>query len=65
MLIGKDGLALCNVGPRSVESLVEQEHIPKIGTDECGRYLAHIAEGGLRIRRIILDDIDAPLRPAI
>jgi hypothetical protein len=59
MLSREDCLALCELDADIVDAIVEHEHVPEIIAAELGHYLVHTPEGELRIRRIILDDIDA------
>jgi hypothetical protein len=59
MLTREDCLALCELDADVVDAIAEHEHLPEIVAAELGCYLVHTLEGELRIRRIILDDIDA------
>lgn len=59
MLTREDCLALCELGEDVVDAIAEHEHIPEIVAAELGSYLVRTPDGELRIRRIILDDIDA------
>lgn len=59
MLTREDCLALCGLDEDVVEAIAEHEHIPEIVAAELGCYLVRSPDGELRIRRIILDDIDA------
>lgn len=61
MLTREDCLAFCDVDPEVVEEIAHHEHIPEIVAAELACYLVHSPEGELRIRRIILDDIDAAI----
>ncbi|MSP49512.1 MAG: hypothetical protein EXQ95_09320 [Alphaproteobacteria bacterium] len=61
MLTREDCLALCDVEEDVVDAIAEHEHIPTIVATELGHYLVHSPDGELRIRRIILDDIDAAI----
>jgi hypothetical protein len=59
MLTREDCLAFCGLDEDLVEAIAEHDHIPEIVAAELGNYLVRTPEGELRIRRIILDDIDA------
>lgn len=59
MLTREDCLALCELDCDVIDAIAEHEHIPEMIAAELGNYLVHSPEGELRIRRIILDDIDA------
>ena len=59
MLTREDCLALCELDADVVDTIAEHEHIPEIIAAELGCYLVHTPDGERRIRRIILDDIDA------
>lgn len=61
MLTREDCLALCDLDEDVVEAIAEHEHIPEIIAAELGSYLVHTPGGGVRIRRIILDDIDTAM----
>lgn len=61
MLTREDCLALCDLDEDIVAAIAEHEHIPEILAMELGNYLVHTPEGDIRIRRIILDDIDAAM----
>ena len=58
MLSREDCLALCELDADVVDAIAEHEHLPEIVAAELGCYLVHSPGGELRIRRIILDDID-------
>ena len=59
MLSREDCLALCELDADVVDAIAEHEHLPEIVAAELGCYLVRSPEGELRIRRIILDGIDA------
>ena len=61
MLTREDCLAFCDLDPELVDAIAEHEHVPEIIAAELGCYLTHSPEGELRIRRIILDDIDSAI----
>lgn len=59
MLTREDCLALCDLDADLVDAIAEHEHIPEIVAAELGCYLCHTPAGELRIRRMLLDDIEA------
>lgn len=59
MLSYEDCLAFCRLTQAEIEAIAEHEHIPQIVAAEFGNYLLAAPDGGMRIRRIILDDIAA------
>jgi hypothetical protein len=61
MLTREDCLAFCDVEPELVDAIARHEHIPEIVAAELGCYLVHSPSGELRLRRIVLDDIDAAM----
>jgi hypothetical protein len=61
MLSREDCIGLCDLTEAEVEAIAEHEHIPDVVAAELGNYLLRTPEGELRIRRIILDDIDAAI----
>lgn len=59
MLTYEDCLGLCDLTEEEIEAIAEHEHLPAIVATEYANYLCRTAEGELRIKRIILDDIEA------
>lgn len=59
MLSYEDCLALCGLTEEEIQAIAEHEHIPAIVAAELANYLCHTPEGEPRIRRMILDDIEA------
>ncbi len=59
MLTREDCLALSGVEEDIIEAIAEHEHIPEMVAAELGCYLCRSEAGELRIRRIVLDDIEA------
>ncbi|MFO1351071.1 MAG: hypothetical protein U1F68_10530 [Gammaproteobacteria bacterium] len=51
-------LGLCELTQEEIDAIVAHEHIPEIVAAELGHYLVQTAEGLLKIKRIILDDIE-------
>lgn len=52
-----DCLALCDLTEEEVLVIAQHEHIPEIAAAEMGNYLVRSAEGEMRIKAIIRDDI--------
>ncbi|MBI1774004.1 MAG: hypothetical protein HYR63_01525 [Proteobacteria bacterium] len=61
MLTRQDCIGLSELSEAEVTAIAEHEHVADIIAAEIGNYLVHSADSELRIRRIILDDIDAAL----
>jgi hypothetical protein len=59
MLTLDDCVALCELTEDEVEAIAEHEHLPMIVAAELGNYLIHGPDGALRVKRIILDDLQA------
>ena len=59
MLTLQDCLALCELTEDEVLAIAEHEHIPEMAAIELGSYLTHTPEGEERIKRMIVEDIDA------
>ena len=59
MLSLEDCIALCDLTKEEIDAIAEHEHIPEIVAAELGQYLIHSDDGVPKIRRIILDDIEA------
>ena len=59
MLTFEDCLALCELTEKEVEAISGHEHVPDIIAAEYGNYLVRTADGQVRIRRMIVDDIGA------
>ena len=62
MLTYDDCVALCELTEEEIASIAEHEHLPMIVAAELGNYLIHSADGALRVKRIILDDLQAASR---
>ncbi len=62
MLTIEDCLGLCRLTEDEVAAIAEHEHLPAILALEMGNYLCETAGGEVRIRRMIVDDIDAARR---
>ena len=59
MLTYEDCLAFCDLTEDEIEAIAEHEHIPAIVALELGQYLVHSEGGVLKLKRMILDDIEA------
>ncbi len=59
MLTYQDCVGLCDLDETEIESIAEHEHIPEMIALELGNYIIHGDDGVPRIRRIIIDDIQA------
>ena len=59
MLTREDCIGLSELSEEEIKAIAEHEHVPEIIALEFGNYLAQSPDGEVRIRRIILDDIDA------
>ena len=57
MLSLEDCLALCELNEDEVLAIAHHERIPEIAAAELGNYLVRTAEGEMRIKEIIRDDI--------
>jgi hypothetical protein len=57
MLSLEDCLALCDLTEEEVLAIAQHEHIPEMAATQFGNYLIHTAEGEMRIKTIIRDDI--------
>ncbi len=59
MLTLKDCIELCELDIEEINAIADHEHIPEIIAVEFGEYLVHCDDGAPRIRRMIIDDIEA------
>ncbi len=59
MLTRDDCIALCDLTEDEIKAIARHEHVPLILAAEMGQYLIHQPDGVTRIKRIILDDIEA------
>ena len=59
MLTYEDCLGMTDLTQEEVEAISEHEHLLEIVALELGNYLVHTPDGEPRIRRMILDDIEA------
>lgn len=59
MLTIEDCIGLSELTQDEIDAIAAHEHIPEMAAAELGSWLCHTQEGERRIRRIILDDIEA------
>ena len=59
MLTIEDCIALSELSEEEIAAISEHEHIPEMVAAELGHFLIELPDGERRIRRMILDDIDA------
>lgn len=62
MLTLQDCIALSSLTEAEVRAIAEHEHVPDIVAAELGTHLCHFPDGVVRIRRIILDEVDVARR---
>lgn len=62
MLTIEDCIALSELTEDEIDAIASHENLPEMAAAEMGNYLIHAPEGGKRIRRIILDDIEVAQR---
>ena len=58
MLTYEDCLALCDFTAEEIDAIAEHEHIDQMLAVELGQYLLQTDDGELRVRRMILEDIE-------
>jgi hypothetical protein len=59
MLTYEDCLGMTDLTEAEVKAIAEHEHCPGIIALELGNYLVRTTDGRPRVRRMILDDIEA------
>jgi len=59
MLTWEDCVGLCEVDPETIDAIAEHERVPEIVALELANYLIHCPDGVPRIKRMIIEDIDA------
>ena len=62
MLTIEDCIALSDLTEEEIEAIAEHERIPEMLAVELGSYLVHGPKGEARVKRIIVDDIQAARR---
>jgi len=58
MLTIQDCIDICQLDEAEIKAIASHEHIPEMAAVELAEYLIHCDDGELRIKRIILDDIE-------
>ena len=59
MLAIQDCIGLCRLTEDEILAIAEHEHLPDILALEVGDYLCRTTEGELRVKRMIVEDIEA------
>ena len=59
MLTLQDCIGLSELTEEEILAIAEHEHIPEMAALELGNYLIQTPSGEKRIKRMIVDDIDA------
>ena len=59
MLTWEDCLGLSEVDADTIDAIAEHEHLPEMVALEMANYLIHRDDGVPRIKRMILEDIEA------
>jgi hypothetical protein len=59
MLTYQDCIGLCELSEDEIRAIAEHEHLPELVALELGQYLVQSSDGQLRIRSMILEDLDA------
>lgn len=59
MLTIQDCIALCRLDEDEIAAIAEHEHLPDILALELGDYLCRTSDGELRVKRMIVEDIEA------
>ena len=59
MLTIEDCIELSELTEEEILAIAEHEHVPEMVAVELGNYLTHTASGEKRIKRMIIDDIEA------
>jgi hypothetical protein len=62
MLTYEDCVGLTELTEDEIEAIAQHEHLPEIVAAELGNYLVHDSDGIPKIKRLILDDIEAARR---
>ncbi len=50
---------MCELSEEEIRAIAEHEHLPELVALELGQYLVQSADGQHRIRRMILEDLEA------
>ncbi|MEM9627823.1 MAG: hypothetical protein AAGA21_16425 [Pseudomonadota bacterium] len=59
MLNIQDCIGFCRLSEDEIIAIAEHEHLPDMPAIELGDYLCRTAEGALRVKRMIVEDIEA------
>ncbi len=59
MLTWQDCLGFAELTEAEIEAIARHEHLPSLAALALGEYLVHGPDGCPRVRRMILDDIEA------
>lgn len=62
MLTWQDCVGLSELTEEEIEAVAEHEHLPHLAALALAEYLVHCPDGCLRVKRMILDDIEAARR---
>jgi len=62
MLTLQDCIGLSELTEEEILAIAEHEHIPEMAALELGNYLIQTPSGERRIKRMIVDDLDAARR---
>ena len=58
MLTFEDCLALCDLTEEEIAAVAEHEHLPAMAALELANYIVHTDDGDLKLKKIIIDDIE-------
>jgi len=58
MLTYEDCLGLCDLTEEEVAAIAEHEHIPMMAAAALGHYLVCSEDGEVKVKRMILEDIE-------
>lgn len=61
MLTIEDCIGMCRLTEEEIAAVTEHEHLPDILALEMGDYLCRTVDGGLRLKQMIIDDIEAAI----
>ena len=59
MLTWQDCVGLSDLTEEEIDAVAEHEHLPHLAALALAEYLVHCPDGCLRVKRMILDDIEA------
>jgi len=59
MLTWEDCVGLAELSEAEIEAIARHEHLPRMAALALGEYLVHCPDGCTRVKRMILDDIEA------